>query len=251
MESKNISTINDFLEIRYDAFPWDDVVEDFQNIELFKIEIDQNYNNIIKANPVGRGGGAYEFVIHFISNISLEEYLKIIIIYLSGKTIEKIVDKPLEIVVNKYIFIPLKNAYAKLKQNNPILDCVQFCIEFNDINIFIYKTSNDSVFNCLQKIIEEISIHIQNIKKIEGYKATEIHIPVVLDKINNLDIYRVPLGISETLEELDEEDYFQFWGIKYCYNQLNIIYDIKNKVYINKNCFYTEQEFIDFLGHNV
>ncbi|MEO1005517.1 MAG: hypothetical protein AAFW67_06620, partial [Cyanobacteria bacterium J06638_38] len=66
---------NDFLQIKYDAFIHNDGVEDFQDIEVFKEEIKKNYHGSVKANGVGRGGGAYELVIHFISDLSWSDYL--------------------------------------------------------------------------------------------------------------------------------------------------------------------------------
>ncbi len=66
---------NDFLEIRYDAFIYNDGVEELENIDYFREKINENYNNIVKANPVGRGGGTYEFIIRFICNLSLQHYV--------------------------------------------------------------------------------------------------------------------------------------------------------------------------------
>lgn len=116
---------NDFLEIRYDAFIDNDGVEELEGIEDFKKKINENYNNIVKATPVGRGGGAYEFVIHFICDLPLQDYIKILIGYLGVKVINKSTDK----LLGKYVFVPLQAYYQKLKKNHSILDCYSFQIE--------------------------------------------------------------------------------------------------------------------------
>jgi hypothetical protein len=201
---------NDFLEIRYDAFAYNDGVEDFKDIESFKEEINKNYNNIVKANPIGRGGGAYEFVINFICNLHLQDYLdKILLVYLGGKVLDKSVEKLLE----KYLFIPLQDTYQKLKKGNPILDCYSLQIELQDANIYIYKTYKDSVFSNLDKILQEISKHLKNLEEIKKKKITEIYIPAVLDRVDGQKLYRSPLGDQETIN-LSEKDYFSFWGVK-------------------------------------
>ena len=234
---------NDFLQIKYDAFIHNDGVDDFQNVEVFKEEIKKNYNSLVKANGVGKGGGAYELVIHFISDLSWSDYLKIVGIYLTTKTIDQITN----LLIQKYLLIPIQDAYKKLKKQNPILDCHSFQLEFQDISVFVYKTSDNSLIPNFMKIIEAINNHSDNIKTIEfddemSSKPTEIHIPAVLDRVEGERVYRTPMGIEETTN-LDEKDYFKYWGIKYFHNQLNIIYDVKNKLAIRESSFYTEEEF--------
>jgi hypothetical protein len=232
---------NEFLEIRYDAFPCNDSVEDLKDIESFKEEINKNYNNIVKANSVGRGGGAYEFVIHFICNLRLSDYLNnFVLVYLANKVIDKATDKSLE----KYLFTPLQNAYQKLKEVNPILDCYSFRIELEDINIFIHKTSDNSILPNLEKIIKEIPNHLKNIEIIESFKTTEIHIPAILDTVDGQKLYRAPLGIEETITTLSHKDYFKFWGVKYCSNQLSTVYNLSSKSILSDYSFYTEEEFL-------
>ncbi|MGL4758533.1 MAG: hypothetical protein ACRCXZ_04305 [Patescibacteria group bacterium] len=233
---------NDFLQIKYDAFIHNDGVEDFQDVEVFKEEIKKNYHSFVKANGVGRGG-AYELVMHFISDLSWSDYLKFVSLYVTTKFVDQVTD----LLIQKYLLIPIQDAYKKLKKKNPILDCHSFQLEFKDISIFIYKTSENSLIPNLMKIIEAIDNHSNNIKAIEfndgvSFKPTEIHIPVVLDRVEGEKVYRIPMGIEETTN-LDDKDYFKYWGIKYFHNQLNIIYDVENKLAIKESSFYTEEEF--------
>jgi len=229
---------NDFLEIRYCAFIYNDGVEELEDIEYFNEEINKNYNNIVKAIPVGRGSGAYEFIIHFICNLPWQDYINIILAYLGVKVINKSTDKLLE----KYVFVPLQNSYQKLKENNPILDGYSFQIELKNVNIFIYKTSGNSIFYHLNKILEKIAEHIKNLEKIEEYKITAIHIPAVLDVLNCYKVYRAPLGEEETIN-LSDKDYFSFWGVQYCSSQLSAVYDLNSKSILSDYRFYTEEQF--------
>jgi hypothetical protein len=229
---------NEFLEIRYDAFMYNDSVEELKDIEYFKEKVNKNYNNIVKANPVGRGGGAYEFIIRFICDLHLQHYIEIIIGYLGVKVINKSTDK----VLDKYVFVPLQTYYQELKNNNPVLDCYSFQIELKDVKIFIYKTSDNSIFPNLNKILLQISEQIKNIEKIKGHKTTAIHIPAVLDVLDGYKVYRVPLGELETTN-LSDKDYFSFWGVEYCSSQLRAVYDLNSKSILSDYRFYSEKEF--------
>ena len=60
------------LKITYDAFQCNKGVEDFNSIEQFKSEIDKSYSSLVKANPVGRGGGAYQLIVAFFANLTVK-----------------------------------------------------------------------------------------------------------------------------------------------------------------------------------
>jgi hypothetical protein len=254
---------NDFLQIKYEAFFSNDEIEDFQDLELFERGINENYNSFVKAMGVGRGGGVYQLVFHFISNLDLSSYLQIVAGYLAIKIIDKAVDKSLDKAIDKikentgkseeikdiekYLFIPLQNEYKKLKKSNPMLDYYSFQIELKDINIFIYKTCEDSLISNLNEKIAQINRQWQNIKMIYSdeqphFKVTEIHIPAIPDILGDRKIYRTPMGDEET-KQLDQKDYFECWGINYFHNQLSGVYDVKNKTIIRNYDFYTKEHF--------
>jgi hypothetical protein len=222
--------LNDFLQIRYYAFGYKGGVEDFAEIDSFKESIDESYKNFVRVKPIGRGGGAYELAIHYITNLQWQDYL-------AGFVFKKVVLEP---VYER--LLELINAYSKLKDRNPILDCYSLHVEFQDFDIYIYKTSENSLLPNLNKIMSEVHNHRDKIQEIMMSKVTEVHIPVIEDVSRGQELYRTPIGEAENMK-LAENDLFGFWGIKYNGSQMSAIYELSNKDFIENREFYTDEEF--------
>ena len=184
---------NTFLEIRYDAFQYNEGVEDFRNIDEFKAEVKSNYNSVIKPTPTGRGGGAYEFLINFICDLHLQDYLKIVALYFGAKIISNLSDKSIE----HYLFIPLIKAYNKLKKANKILDCYKMKLEFEDATVYIYKTNDNSIFSNFKTIITELEKSYSELVKDKELRPTEIHIPAIKDNLRGKLVFRPPFEMEE------------------------------------------------------
>jgi hypothetical protein len=234
---------NDFVKIEYYAFPENkNTLEDFQDIEIFKAEVEESYNSFIRGQGIGRGGGAYELMIHFISNIHWSDLL----LYIAADLGKKAITKSENLLLDKYLFKPIQKAYKKLKNKNEILDCYSFQVELQDIRIFIYRTSHNSLMPNLEKILKTIENHAEQIRGAVDSNVSEIHIPVVIDLLEGRKIFRVPLGDMESLD-LNEDNLFEYWGIKHHYNQSLKVYSL-NSENIEDNQFpdfYLEEEFIN------
>jgi hypothetical protein len=234
---------SDFIKIEYYAFPENkNTLEDFHDIEVFKAEVEENYNSFIRGQGTGRGGGAYEFIIHFISNLHWSD----ILLYIAADLGKEAATKTKKVLIDKYMFKPLQKAYGKLKNKNENLDCYSFQIELIDIKIFIYRTSHDSLMLNLEKILKTIENHSEQIKGMVSSNVSEIHIPVVIDSLEGQKIFRVPLGDMERID-LNEINLFEYWGIKHNYNQSLKVYNLNSKVIEDMPFpdFYLEDEFIN------
>jgi hypothetical protein len=229
------------LKIEYDAFPLTNGVEDFDKIDVFKSELSSDYEVFIKPRPVGRGGGAYQFIVDLLIDLTLEDYLKIVGGYLGGKILDKIIDPKIE----KYLFRPFKSAYEKLKQLNPILDCYRLRIEFVDTQINVYGIYENSIIEINEMILGALKQHYDNLKTGLGRLPDEIHIPLLIDAKEDEHIYRTPLGFDEYLTGLDKMNYLKLWGTM-DFNGIKTIYDLENKVVIPGE-FMTESEFYKHL----
>ncbi|MEI6822946.1 MAG: hypothetical protein WCL51_13515 [Bacteroidota bacterium] len=230
------------IKIIYDAFQYNIGVEDFNEIETFKKQISKDYTSFVKAIPTGRGGGAYQFIVDFIINLNAKDYFKIISVYLASKALDKIIDP----ILDRYIFVPLKNAYKELKKVNPILDCYQLKIEFLDTKIYIYSVYNDSLIENIDKILQELYTHFSDliINEFGDEFPSEIHIPLLFHQFLEFQIYRPPLGMEESIIA-KKEDFYKLWGLKYQYTHNSKIYDLINNCFIDGE-FMTEKEFYDF-----
>ena len=225
------------LKITYDAFQCNKGVEDFNSIEQFKSEIDKSYSSLVKANPVGRGGGAYQLIVDFFANLTAKDYFLSVGGYLAGKVVDKIVDP----ILDRYIFNPLKNAYKNLKAKNPILDCYSVTIELIDTKIFLYSISPDSIIENKDRILLTLYKNFENLIR-ENEFPSEIHIPVYEDQIGERLIYRPPLGINETIDTANNGNFLKLWGLKYQYSYGSFVYDVAHEQIVVDTNFMTEDE---------
>ena len=226
------------LRISYDAFQWNKGVEDFNSIGKFKADIDKSYTSLVKFNPTGRGGAAYQFIIDFFANLTAKDYLTAVGGYLGGKVVDKIVDPLLE----SYVFNPFKEAYKNLKAENSILDCYSFTIELLDSKIIMYSISPDSIIENKDEILLALDENFNNLI-VDDEFPSEIHIPVYEEQMGQKLIYRPPLGMSETINTADKSNFFKLWGLKYQYSFKSNVYDVVNRQTLSDTVFMTENEF--------
>jgi hypothetical protein len=212
-------------------------VEDLHDIDEFKEEISLAYPGLVKALPSDRGGAAYQFMIEFICNAPLEEYLKIIGAYVAGKAVDKVAEPYL----NKYLFDPLKKAYKKLKEKNKEwLDTYTFTFELSDTKIIIYKAGDADVMEQVNTIYEEIGKRYKELSW-EGEFPYEIHIPALEDQREGKTFYRPPLGEDEHLQ-ISGFDYTKGkWGLIILRRGLYCIYDLDTHSIDNEKKFLTEE----------
>ena len=231
------------IKVTYGAFQYNKGVEDFGDIETFKEDLAKSYSSsIVKAIPVGRGGGAYQFIVDTFINLHAKDYLEIIGGYIGSKVFDKAIGEPL---LKAYIFTPFKSAYRRLKSQNTLLDCYLFTIELLDTKVFIYSIHPDSIIEDQDGILFELDKQFNNLIIDEEFPS-EIHIPVYSEIVNEKVIYRPPLGMAETLGTADNQNYLKLWGLKYQYSFRSIVYDVVNQTMLNESTFMNEDEFFRY-----
>ena len=226
------------LKISYDAFASNFEIEDFTHIEEFKTDLSKEYGYFIKPRPVGRGGGAYELVVEFLLNTDLKTYLSIVGGYLAGKVIDKIVDPKLD----QFLFKPFFSFYKSFSEKHGGVEICEFKIELYNAKIVIYKVEEFSIVDTFEKILETI---YQNLEKIviEDEFPSEFTIPVFADVLNENAVFRPPLGMEETKENITKDDYFKLWKLDYEFIHGQRIYDLVNDTFIENADFVTEDEY--------
>jgi hypothetical protein len=224
------------IKITYWAFVDGAGVEDFADIDQFKQELAEAYPGLVKALPSGRGGSVYQFIIDFVFNGSLEDYLKLLAGYLGGKAVDKVAEP----ILNKYLFRPLQEAYTKLRNKNKGLDSFSISIELSDTKIIIYKVGDEDIVDKIELILAAIGQHYKNLWH-DGDFPFEIHIPALRDEKEGTIFYRPPLGEDESLQ-LTHHDYNKgYWGIMTFRTGLSCVYDLDKKVIDRSKFFITEE----------
>lgn len=228
---------NPSLNVSYGAPVWNKSVEDFEDIEIFRLDLDQSYTSFVKTIPVERGGGAFELFVEFFANLNAKDYLLPIGTYLLTKASDRIIDP----LLDKYIFKPFKDAYQKLQKVNPDLDCYSLTIELLDLKIILYTTSPNSIVENIENVLLAISKHYESMS-LKGEYPCEIYLPVFAEFFGEELIYRPPLGEREVIDICKEDNLFKLWGVKYPYSRLSIVFDVANGLILNDSQFMTEVE---------
>jgi hypothetical protein len=186
-------------------------IYDFEGIEDFRKELDENYVAVVQGRPSPLGG-LHELAIEFISNLTLVEVTKFL---LGGIAFDVIKSG-----AKAFILRPFLHAYQKLKDRNPSfrLDIEEFRIVFKDTLIVIYKITEDSVFSKLEEILKAVAFHSDQLMLGTGERPFEIHVPVFEDPAKDRPCrFRVKLDVDETISGISKSDYFRLWGLRYDY----------------------------------
>ena len=205
-------------------------IYDFEGIDDFRKELDENYIAVVQGRP-GPLGGLYELAVEFISNLTLIEVAKFL---LGGIAFDVIKSG-----TKAFVLRPFLRAYQKLKDRNPSfrLDIEKFRIIFQDTAIVVYKITDDSVFAKLEDILKAVAIHSDRLTLGTGERPFEIHVPVFEDPAKDPPCrFRVKLDVDETIAGISKSDYLRLWGLRYDYAG-DRVYDVDKALLID-NEFY-------------
>ena len=208
--------------------------DDFQSIEDFRRELAQHYISVIQARPSdAAGGGLYELLIEFISNLSLSDVVSFL---LSGIAYDLVKSGS-----QAFILRPFLKAIERLKAKNPHLKIDEFRIIFQDTTLIIGEIEDKrkgrryALFPELEQILLTVAKHHSKLVLPDGERPFAIHIPVFQDSENKKHRFRCLYDVDETIVDLSSSDYFRFWGIEYefIYPRTKV-YDVTNKILIHE-----------------
>lgn len=92
---------------------------------------------------------------------------------------------------------------------------------------------------------KNIGDNLSKLRKIvlEDEFPSEFTIPVFADVINDKVIYRTPLGMEESKENITKDDYFKLWKLDYEFIHGQRIYDFVNDTFLEDAHYMTEDEY--------
>ncbi|KOY85821.1 hypothetical protein AD998_06355 [bacterium 336/3] len=228
------------LKIRYDAFTSNYDFEDFMYMDEFKENLSKEYNHFIKPKPaIGRGGNAYELAVEFFLNTDLQTYLTIIGGYIGGKVIDKFADG----LLDKYLFKPFFEIFKNFSKKHNGVEIWEFKIELYNSVIIIYKLNGFPIIEIFDKILETIYHKLNKLVINDELFPSVITIPVFAETIKESIVFRPPLGIGETKEDITENDYFKLWKLDYEFTHTSKVYDLVNDILIDNIDYVDENEF--------
>ncbi len=195
-------------------------------LSKFKKEIHDEYFATFEIELADRGGGG-NFVLELLMDITLKDYLMIIIGGVAWDLVK---------AGTKKLFIrPFIELYKKFRKDNSSQEIQELTFIFNDSRVkisAIKQITYEIDFEICGEIILSLAKHYHYFENSPGNFPLEIHIPLIEDSISNdTPLYRSLLSVDEPYvfnlkpqKKFTNEDYFKFWGlnylgwIKYVYN---------------------------------
>lgn len=221
----------------------DNHFEDEKGLAEFKQEIHNEYISSFEIELADRGGFS-NFVIEFLLDITLKDYLLMVAGGLAWDTIK---------YGSKQLFIrPFINLYQKFRRSQASQKIQEITFIFNDSRILIrsiHQISYEIDFQLLGKIFSRLSLHYEKFEVGEGHYPLEIDIPLIEDILKRgTPTYRYILSVDEPYvfeakpkREFSEADYFKFWGLRFLGWQ-KYIYKVESSELVSNN-WSTEDDY--------
>lgn len=220
--------INSAFKIKYGAVSNLDGpgVEDLDGVDEFQQEMSVAYVTLRRPMLQERGGEAYHFMIEWLSQHSLKEYMEIIGAYLLGKTYDKIADS----ILDRYLFGPFKRAYKKLfNKNSWRLGIDYFSLEFLDTSVSIGSFGPESVVDNLDDVLRNL-YHLLEILKTDPRMPMYISIPIVREDVDGAMSFRYVTEYDELLFTQQGRNFYQeYWVMFYYLPEKYVVYDVQNR----------------------
>ena len=212
-------------------------ISEFKGLTEFKNDLDEDYYAFIQKKTDGYGAGFYELAVEILSDLNLQQFIEFI-----GTGIAYDV---LKSGTENIILKPFLKAYKKLKRKNRSIDIQELKFSFKDSTISIYKIYENSIFGELENILLGLSINYTNLYLKSGEKPFELNIPIFKNPNESNGIkYRCLLSVDETIQNINKEDYFIYWGAYYQFKGWFHVFDYKKQELTNE-FYYTEELYLE------
>lgn len=204
-------------------------------MEDFRVELEDAYVSLVRGHPGVRGGGWYQFVIQITSSITLRDLANLI---LGGVAYDLLKSGTSSLVLH-----PLLHAYEKLASRN---SKVEFGVDevlffFQDTDIIIKKTGSQPIRWDLEKILTTLAKNYE-LLLYRGELPYVIHIPVFIDPKPRFSGFRSMLDVDETIQNIESDSYFQYWGVRYNRAGKVCVFDVRRQIILDEQ-YMTQSEY--------
>jgi len=230
------------INIKYFAFGnGNDGFHEIDSINDFKDQIHEEYISSFHIHEAECGGG--HFIIEFIYNLSLSDFLSFIVGGVAWDLIKY--------GTKKYAIDTFVKLYKKFRKDEVINDIRDVTFLFNDTKIEFYSILDREVevdFELIGELFITLANNYERLTNEKGKNPTEICVPVFLDSISGKEpVFRAKLEVDEPFyfegnKRFERIDYWGYWGVKYS-DYDRAVYNVSENVLSEINWF-TEQEFL-------
>jgi len=218
-------------------------MKDFSEIDAFEKQLSQNFNVFISGKSAdGLGGSLYELVIRILHN----EYFQNALVYSSGvltDTVKDLFKDKVKDFLTTRIGTPIKRAFTKLKDANPEknADIEHVEIQFKDICFIIYNVCPNGIVNNLDIVLDLFEQRFVEFI-VDGQLPSYVYVPFFQDDKspefdrNNKPTFRKLESIDETIQNIGNDAYLDYWGIFYTFlDEQCKVYNVRTKELIDVN----------------
>jgi hypothetical protein len=209
--------------------------------EEFNTQLAESYTvSVVRGRRGPLGGGLYQLVVEFLSQLTLSEIAKVI---LEGAAFDLIKSG------TKAFFIkPFLEAYKRFesRQNDERLGIDRIRFVFQDAAVTVERLPNSDLLSELKNIFRALAENFGPITLGSKGQLFEIFVPVFVDLSDQrVCKFRTLLSVDESLDvrRISSVDYLKFWGLQY-YSEgsPSCVYDVERKSVIEER-FCTETQY--------
>lgn len=183
-------------------------------------QLKDDYVITIKPDNRPQSGGLFDTLIHVIVNTSLPDFI-------FGAVAGGLMWDLVKIGTKKFILRPLFDAIAKLETTNENLDYSSLVIEYDDAIIYFHGIQRGFI-SSVGFVFNEINANYQELFNDKYGKIHGIHVPVVDYEKKGYFVR------GDIMYECDFEMYSSFWGFSYNSGYDKNVWDVKNKIFLDK-----------------
>lgn len=214
-----------------------------EDLASFKAELHKTYFATFETEFADRGGGG-NFLIEFLLDITLKDYLMIVASGLAWDIVK--------LGAQNYLIRPFIKLYKKFRANEASQKIEEINLVFRDSRIIITTLNPrkpEIDFELVQDIINAIAQNYSKLLIDNSIEPNEIHVPLIKDNISSTKtIYRYVLSVDEPLifnqtppKKFSNEDYFMYWGLKYL-GWRKYVYNVKAETCFESD-WYTDENY--------
>lgn len=202
-------------------------------LNIFRDQLQKDY--IVTFNKKVAERGAGNFIIELLFNLSLKDYLMIII---GGAAWDLV-----KIGTRNFLVRPFIEQYKNFRLTVFSQEIRDIVFTFSDTKLHIYSVIDNEVevsFSIISQVFQELAKYYNQLDNVPTNKLTDIHIPIFHDITSkSQEIYRQKLSVDEPLSvEIDENifdrsAYFKLWGLSY-FNYERKIFDLQKQALMKK-----------------
>jgi hypothetical protein len=199
-----------------------------EGIDEFRRDLQNVYVSLVRGQSGSCGGGLYDLMVNVTSSISLRDVVNLIL----GGVAYDLIKSGTKSFVLKPLITAIENLKSRNKKWNLKVDELTF--SFQDAEIIVKKIGQQPLSDDLGRIFKALAENFEYMKGQSGESPYAIHVPVFEDPNPRFSRFRAMLDVDETIEDINTDSYFKYWGVRYNLEGQIRVFDVQQRLLINE-----------------